>query len=222
MKMNKKSRKDVCSDLDFKYTTFSDWVNGNTYPRLDALENLADYFGVDISEFMIDRQSEMENFDNTAIFSDGLNMRNRSVITNLISSISFYLESRQKDALILSGPLNIYDEYANKVNVDPDIAIICDRDGIVRDGYVGAPEWIVEISTDMNTASQMKDKLLLCEKIGIKEYWMIDPDECRIFTYALKNGQYSDCMIYYFDETVNVSCFEGMKIRISEKDLVHL
>ena len=39
-------RKQVCDDLGFKYTTFTDWYNGNKYPRIDKIEILADYFGV--------------------------------------------------------------------------------------------------------------------------------------------------------------------------------
>lgn len=41
-----KDRKQVCNDLGFKYTTFTDWYNGNKYPRIDKIEILADYFGV--------------------------------------------------------------------------------------------------------------------------------------------------------------------------------
>jgi repressor LexA len=41
-----KDRKQVCDDLGFKYTTFTDWYNGNKYPRIDKIEILADYFGV--------------------------------------------------------------------------------------------------------------------------------------------------------------------------------
>ena len=41
-----KSRNQVCDDLGFKYTTFTDWYNGNKYPRIDKIEMLADYFNV--------------------------------------------------------------------------------------------------------------------------------------------------------------------------------
>ena len=31
-------RNKICADLGFKYTTFTDWVKGNTYPRIDKIE----------------------------------------------------------------------------------------------------------------------------------------------------------------------------------------
>lgn len=37
---------DVCTALGFKHNTFSDWVNAKTYPRIDAIEMMANYFGV--------------------------------------------------------------------------------------------------------------------------------------------------------------------------------
>ncbi len=49
-----KSRKEVCSDLDIRYTTFTDWVKGNTYPRMDALELLGYYFRVNVRDFFIE------------------------------------------------------------------------------------------------------------------------------------------------------------------------
>ena len=46
MDINDKDRKTVCADLGISYTTFTDWVKGNTYTRIDKIELLANYFGV--------------------------------------------------------------------------------------------------------------------------------------------------------------------------------
>lgn len=46
--MNKydKTRQDMCEALGVKYTTFTDWVKGNSYPRIDKIELMANYFGI--------------------------------------------------------------------------------------------------------------------------------------------------------------------------------
>lgn len=46
MSEQNKDRVDICRDLNFKYTTFTDWIKANTYPRIDKIEMMADYFGV--------------------------------------------------------------------------------------------------------------------------------------------------------------------------------
>lgn len=45
-------RNTICADLGFKYTTFTDWVKGNTYPRIDKIEKMANYFGVPKSQLV--------------------------------------------------------------------------------------------------------------------------------------------------------------------------
>ncbi|SDB56463.1 hypothetical protein SAMN02910298_02913 [Pseudobutyrivibrio sp. YE44] len=49
-----KSRREVCNDLDIKYTTFCDWINGKTLPSYSALEKLASYFEVEVWGFYDD------------------------------------------------------------------------------------------------------------------------------------------------------------------------
>lgn len=46
MNLRGKDRNDVCRDLDIKYTTFTDWINAKTYPRIDKIELMANYFNV--------------------------------------------------------------------------------------------------------------------------------------------------------------------------------
>ena len=46
MNLYEKDRKTICKDLGIRYTTFTDWVNGKTYPRIDKIELLASYFGI--------------------------------------------------------------------------------------------------------------------------------------------------------------------------------
>jgi len=63
-----KDRVDVCKDLGISYTTFTDWVKGNTYPRIDKIELLARYFHVTKAELVEDSSPEYyENSDTAAI-----------------------------------------------------------------------------------------------------------------------------------------------------------
>lgn len=63
MKMNGKSRRDVCEALGFSYYTFTDWVKGKKYPRMDKVEMLASYFGIlksDLIEKKTEEHKEMQ------------------------------------------------------------------------------------------------------------------------------------------------------------------
>ncbi|MFR1698756.1 MAG: LexA family protein [Anaerovoracaceae bacterium] len=52
-----KSRNDMCEALGVKYTTFTDWVKANSYPRIDKIEMMANYFGIEKADLVEDRNS---------------------------------------------------------------------------------------------------------------------------------------------------------------------
>ena len=45
-------RNKLVDDLGLKYTTVSDWINGKTYPRIDKIELMADYFHVEKADLV--------------------------------------------------------------------------------------------------------------------------------------------------------------------------
>lgn len=61
MKINNKTRKQVCNDLGISYYTFSDWVNGKKYPRMDKVELLANYFKILKSDLIEDKENNTSN-----------------------------------------------------------------------------------------------------------------------------------------------------------------
>lgn len=49
---------DIVSALGYSASTVSDWVNGKKYPRVDAMQRLADYLGIVISDLTIEHKAE--------------------------------------------------------------------------------------------------------------------------------------------------------------------
>lgn len=52
---------ELCKDLGFKQNTFSDWVNAKTYPRIDAIEKMAQYFHIS-KAFLVEDIKEIDAF----------------------------------------------------------------------------------------------------------------------------------------------------------------
>lgn len=52
-----KTRQDMCEALGVKYTTFTDWVKGNSYPRIDKIELMANYFGISKADLVEDHNN---------------------------------------------------------------------------------------------------------------------------------------------------------------------
>lgn len=48
---------EICNTLGIKMPTFSDWVNAKTYPRIDKIELMANYFGISKSDLVEERNN---------------------------------------------------------------------------------------------------------------------------------------------------------------------
>ena len=55
---NAKAPIDMVRDLEFKQTTVYDWINARTYPRIDKIEMMANYFGIDKSDLVEKRNTD--------------------------------------------------------------------------------------------------------------------------------------------------------------------
>lgn len=57
-------RNKLSADLGISYTTITDWIKGKTYPRIDKIELLANYFGVSKSDLVEDAVSDISTIYN--------------------------------------------------------------------------------------------------------------------------------------------------------------
>ena len=55
---------EVCEALGIKHNTFSDWVNAKNYPRIDSIERMAKYFGVN-KAFLVENKPYTVRIENT-------------------------------------------------------------------------------------------------------------------------------------------------------------
>lgn len=71
MKSKGVTRNKMSDDLAISYTTLTDWIKGNTYPRIDKIEMMSNYFGVP--------KSTLIESENSLNISDKVN----SILANL-------------------------------------------------------------------------------------------------------------------------------------------
>lgn len=74
--------------------------------------------------------------------------------------------------------------------VQPDLTVICDLSMVDERGCFGVPDILVEILSPGNSRHDMNVKFKLYEAAGVKEYWIIQPQERSILIYVLENKKY--------------------------------
>ena len=101
MELKRKTRRDVCAALGFSYYTFSDWVNGKKYPRMDKVEMLADYFGIlksDLIEEKTEEHKEMQKKNDT-LTDIVLRLRSDDVFMEAVESL-YKMDSDKLSSLL--------------------------------------------------------------------------------------------------------------------------
>lgn len=102
--------------------------------------------------------------------------------------------------------------------VQPDIVIICDKNKLDKKGCIGAPDFIAEIISPSTAKRDMIDKFQLYEEHGVREYWIVFPNEQFINAYFLVNGKYELSGVYTREHKISVKIFEG-DLEIDLKDV---
>ena len=60
MELNNKNQMDLMKDLGFSSSTVSNWCTGQKLPRMGKIQLLADYFGVNKSDLIEDKEEATE------------------------------------------------------------------------------------------------------------------------------------------------------------------
>ena len=50
-----KMQKEVAEDLGVAASTFTEWIKGNKYPRIDKIQKMAEYFGIEKRDLVEER-----------------------------------------------------------------------------------------------------------------------------------------------------------------------
>lgn len=108
------------------------------------------------------------------------------------------------------------DPKSTRTVVEPDLAVICDREKIDRRGCKGAPDLVIEILSPSNRKRDLHIKYILYQKAGVREYWIVNPDMCTVSVHTLQEDElYGSPMVYTRDSTVPVGVLEDCNIDLT-------
>ena len=146
----------------------------------------------------------------------------QEISSHLHREISNYLVNR--NCKIYHAPFDVRLMKKNEKNdrdivnvVQPDISVICDLSKLDDRGCIGAPDFIVEILSPATQKRDLKDKYKLYEQSGVKEYWIIYPNDKIIYQYILNaKNKYEQKDIYVEDDKISPHIFLELTIKLSD------
>ncbi|QDH79551.1 Uma2 family endonuclease [Echinicola soli] len=100
--------------------------------------------------------------------------------------------------------------------VQPDISIICDPEKLDDRGCIGAPDLVVEILSPGNNRLELQNKYEVYEEGGVKEYWIIHPDEQTLLVYTLVKGKYVPSQLMTSGDIVRPKAVDGFELDLED------
>ena len=156
--------------------------------------------------------ADFEEYDRTEVI-DGVeyqmsppNMSHVVIRGNIESIFRQYLKGKR--CKVFSEFDVILDEENTFI---PDVIINCDPSKVHQDGIHGAPDLAVEILSRSTLKRDRTVKKDAYEKAGVKEYWIVSPNDKTIEIYRLQDGK------FYLDKAVGVVPDWEMK-RMTEQE----
>jgi Uma2 family endonuclease len=101
--------------------------------------------------------------------------------------------------------------------LQPDLCVVCDKAKLadIR-GCLGAPEIVVEILSPSNSKKELKYKYDVYEEAGVKEYWVVYPQEKTMTVYTLIEGKFVASRPMVIGDMVASSVLPGFSLDLSE------
>ena len=113
---------------------------------------------------------------------------------------------------VFIAPCDVRLDRDDRTIVQPDLFVICGGYDLKARAFDGAPDLTVEI---LSPSSRSKDMLLKLHKYyqaGVKEYWIVDPEQEKVTVYMLRNDDFYPAQ-YDFDAVIPIGISDG-KCRI--------
>lgn len=138
------------------------------------------------------------------------------LVMMLSNSIFNYIQSNKGDCEVYPSPFAVFLNADDHIYLEPDIAVICDKNKLTDDGCHGAPDWIIEIVSPASRPRDYYKKLVKYGLTGVREYWIVDHEKNHIIVY---NFEHDTVEGYSFSDKVKAGIYEDFEIDFSELNI---
>ena len=120
------------------------------------------------------------------------NRRHQAISSVLQGELYQYLKN--SGYTLFSAPFDVRLPIKNKKGkpdtvVQPDLCVVCDESKLDQQGCNGAPDLVVEILSPGNPKREIREKYDLYEEAGVREYWVVYPNEDTLHIFLLNEDQ---------------------------------
>ncbi len=129
---------------------------------------------------------------------------------------------RKKQCKVYFAPIDVRLIRKSKNDEDiitvlqPDICVVCDLTKIDKRGCIGAPDLVVEVLSPGNSTKELRNKYEVYEESGVKEYWVVSPQNQTFIIYTLHDGKFQLSPVKMPGDIVTSTVLPGIEIDLTE------
>jgi Uma2 family endonuclease len=141
----------------------------------------------------------------------------QGILMGLSSKFDNWLEGKPCRAFASPLDVRLFPKEDNSDNtvLQPDLLVVCDKNKIVKGSINGAPDLVIEIVSPSNTHRELFLKFQYYLEAGVREYWVIDPEEKKVLVHIYERGRYISA-IYKDSARIPVSVLPGLEIALDD------
>lgn len=178
------------------------------------------YTFADVLMWPDDERAELINGE-VFLMAPAPSRAHQGISMELSRQFANYLEGKKCKAYHAPFDVRLFErEGDNPENVDtvvePDITIVCDPSKLDDRGCKGAPDMVVEILSPSTQRHDRLVKLGLYQRAGVREYWIVSPDEQTVQVFLLKEGSLQLHEVYDRQGVAKVNVLDGCFIELSK------
>jgi len=143
-----------------------------------------------VEEFMQLPYEQIELIDGNMVQEPAPTYGHQKISLNIATEIATQLKLTHKGEIV-AAPVDVF--LGNHV-VQPDLLFIAtERLNIIQDGRIkDAPDVVFEIISPSNAFNDTKVKFDIYEQFGVKEYFIVYPDDKTVVKYVLTDGKFHE------------------------------
>jgi Uma2 family endonuclease len=103
---------------------------------------------------------------------------------------------------------------SDKTVVQPDLLVVCDNDKLAKGSVNGPPDLAVEILSPSNSHRELFLKFQYYLEAGVREYWVIDPEEKKVQVHIYENGHFLST-VYNENDRISAAILPGLVIELA-------
>ena len=135
----------------------------------------------------------------------------QDIVGTVYMMMKMYALHQSHDCMPYIAPLDVQFDHSRKTRVQPDLIVVCADDEYDQQSDImpdtQAPDFIMEVLSPSTKRKDMLIKLNTYFRAGVKEYWMVDPDEEIVIVYDFRNNILDKR--YTFNDEIPVAISDG-------------